>query len=201
MHRRSQLKPIRILIVFGLFLVATYPGIMLAAEITNVEAQGNLQSLNDIGCAHPDALRNIFTPADLYRGVAECIKQKDYDSAVFISALAGVYGVYDGMRVSDFTARDAPTVLLMKNFDPLSEEQKNTFMQKLSSTAGNQDSLDKLCSAIRSIGPPNYRPTYMIQHGMAAFTGGSASDGVSPDFDSDAAWKKSLNSYLHCPAP
>ena len=169
-----------------------------AANITNIEAPGNLQSLNDIGCASSDTLQNTYTPADLYRGVAECVRRNNYDSAVYLSALAGVYGRYDTMRVSDQSAQQAQNVVQIKYMDSLTEDQKKTYMAKLSSVASNPEKLASLCDDIRKIGPPSYQPTYMIQHGMGAFLGGGV-NGLVSNFDSAPAWEKSLGTYLHCP--
>jgi hypothetical protein len=171
------------------------------ARLTNIEAKGNFEPLNDLGCVRPDKLRNTYTPADLYRSNAECIKLADYDSAVYSSALAGVYARYDTMRVADSTAHQAQSVLPMKYLASLAEEQKKAFTSRLSAVAGSAGKLAALCADIRKIGPPDYRPTYMIQHGMSAFLVGKTENSLVPNFDGAASWEKSLNSYLHCPMP
>ena len=77
---------------------------------------------------------------------------------------------------------------------------ENNAVIPLSAVAGDRSSMAMLCSRIRVIGPPNYRPTYMIRHGMGAFIGGSG-NGLVADFDPAAAWEESLDTYLHCPKP
>jgi hypothetical protein len=168
------------------------------AQITNYEAPGNLQSRTDVGCIKTKALKSTYTAADLYRSNAVCVKEKDLDSAVYSSALAGVYARYDSMRVADESAHQAQTVLRMNFANSLTKEEQESFMARLSAVAGDPASLAALCSRIRTIGPPNYHPTYMIQHGMGAFTG-SGGNGLVSNFDSAASWEKSLDSYLHCP--
>ena len=169
-----------------------------SAQVTNYEAPGNLQARTDLGCLKIEALRNTYTAADLYRSNAACVKQDDLESAVYSSALAGVYGRYDSMRVSDQSAHQAQTVLRMNFGNSLTEEQKKLFTARLSATASNPSSLAKLCGRIREVGPPNYHPIYMIQHGMSAFTG-TKGNGLVSNFDSAAAWEKALDTYLHCP--
>jgi hypothetical protein len=173
--------------------------VTFAANITNIEAKENLESLNDIGCTSFELLRNTYTPADLYRGTAECVRKNDLDSAVFMSALAGVYGRYDAFRVSDQTARQAASVVQMKYMGSLSDDEKKQFMARLSAVAGSAEKLVILCKKIRNISAPNYHPAYMIQHGMNAFVGGNSNSGLVQNFDSSAAWEKALDSYLHCP--
>ena len=168
------------------------------AQTTNYEAPGNLQARTDLGCLKIEALRNTYTAADLYRSNASCVKQDDLESAVYSSALAGVYGRYDSMRVADQSAHQAQTVLRLNFANSLTEEQKKQFMGRLSATASDPSSLAKLCGRIREVGPPNYQPTYMIQHGMGAFTGAKG-NGLVSNFDSAAAWEKALDTYLHCP--
>ena len=51
---------------------------------------------------------------------------------------------------------------------------------------------------IRRIGPPDYVPHYMIQHGMGAFMPDKG-DGLNAAFDGAMAWEQALTSYLHCP--
>ena len=169
------------------------------AQVTNYEAPGNLESRNNLGCAKPSDLRNTHTPADLYRSNAECVTRKDFASAVYSSALAGVYARYDAMRVADASARQAQTVVQLKYLGSLTQEQKKQFFEALSAVANNPERLAALCKDIRAIGPPNYHPTYMIQHGMGAFLGGAGNNGLVADFDGAAAWEKALDTYLHCP--
>lgn len=170
------------------------------AQITNYEAPGNLQARTDLGCLKVEALRNTYTAADLYQSNATCVKQDDLESAVYSSALAGVYARYDSMRVADQSAHQAQTVLRMNFANSLTKEQGKRFMARLSSVAGDPSSLAALCGRIRVIGPPNYHPAYMIQHGMGAFIGRSG-NGLVANFDSAATWEKSLDTYLHCPKP
>ena len=170
------------------------------AKITNYEASGNLQARTDLGCLKIDALRNTYTAADLYQSNAACVKQGDLESAVYSSALAGVYGRYDSMRVADKSAHQAQTVLRMNLSNSLTGDERERFAARLSAVAGDSSSLATLCKRIRAVGPPSYHPTYMIQHGMGAFVG-STGNGLVADFDSAGAWEMSLDTYLHCPRP
>ena len=73
--------------------------------------------------------------------------------------------------------------------------------------AHSQDNIDKLqtaltqlssdntaiCQSLTNLGAPSYKPTYMIQHGMGAFTGQSTKDGLVENFDSVVAWQEALS--------
>jgi len=171
------------------------------SQIIIFEAPGNLESTQDIGCVPISDLKNTFTPPDLYNGFVECINQDNYSSAVFFFALAGTYAYYDNFRVADITAHDAKSVLIQQTLVSLDSIHKNAFEQELQNTIGNSDKLLEICNEISRIGAPQYYPRYMIQHGMNAFTDGNSGDGLAKNFDSDTAWKTSLDSYLHCPNP
>jgi hypothetical protein len=112
-----------------------------------------------------------------------------------------VYGRYDTLRVADKTAHQAVTVLQMQMFSSMSKEKAAAFRKGLQDSLGVPASLAVVCGDIARIGPPGYHPRYMIQHGMGAFQKGEPSDGLVAGFDAPAAWKQSLDSYLHCPAP
>lgn len=170
-----------------------------SAAITHYETSGNLQARPTLDCLQPDALNNSLTAADLYLSNANCVKADDLDAAIYSSALAGVYARYDSLRVADQSAHQAQTVLSLQLANALTEAQQKQFMERLMAVADNPARLATLCARIRDIGPPDYHPTYMIQHGMGAFSHHTA-DGLVTDFDSDVAWEKSLTDFLHCPA-
>lgn len=170
------------------------------ARITNYVAPGNLQSNHPLECISSDQAKNIYTPADLYKAVAKCMNADKFKEGLYLYALAGVYGRFDTLRVSDSTAHQALLVLQMQEFDGIAESRKDRLMEEAKKMAGDKNELNSTCSKIRELGPPNYHPDYMIQHGMSAFTGGHG-DGLAPNFDSKASWEKSLDTYLHCPSP
>ncbi|WP_243375411.1 hypothetical protein [Geotalea sp. SG265] len=171
----------------------------LAAEIRNYEAEGNLESKNDVGCIEKGKVENKLTPADLYTGSVKCVEQDKYKEGVFLFALAGVYGYFDTLRVADTTAHQAVSVLSMTVLDSMDENKNETFIQTVEKTLGTPASLKETCKEIKRIGPPIYYPRYMIQHGMGAFVGSRSGYELMPKFDSVAAWKESLDKYLHCP--
>jgi len=71
------------------------------------------------------------------------------------------------------------------NQDNYSKESQNIY--------GNPDKFLAICTEILRIGTPQYYPGYMIQHGMNAITGTNPDDELVKNFDSETAWKQTLN--------
>lgn len=169
------------------------------AETRNYQAPGNLESKYDIGCIDSSKLSSKYSPADLYKALSKCAEQGAHKEGAFLFALAGVYGRYDTFRVADATAHQAVAVLLMQALAPLGKEKETEFREGIKATLVNPEGRAAVCKDIARIGPPNYYPRYMIQHGMDAFLKKGPSDGLVKDFEAEAAWQKSLDTYLHCP--
>lgn len=169
------------------------------AQVTNYETKGNLQTNAALSCVPLSEVTSQHTPADIYPGVADCIRSGAYEEAVPLFALAGTFGRFDQQRVTDATARQAVKVLQINNFGNLTKDQQDNFRNAmLAALDAGSSSLISLCSAVNQIGPPKYAPAYMVQHGINASLG-VAGDGVKADFDSTKGWHDSLTGYLHCP--
>lgn len=168
-------------------------------QIKNYETPGNLESKHELGCIGAEKLSNKFTPADLYKAVSVCGKQGKNKDGALLFAVAGAYGRFDTLRVGDKSAHQAVTVLKMQAFEGMTPDQQSAFKESVSKTLGNPDGLAAACKEIKRIGPPNYHPRYMIQHGLAAITKTGTEDGLVKDFNAPVAWKQSLDSYLRCP--
>lgn len=171
-------------------------------KVRNYEAAGNLESNNTLSCVGPDKLRNIYTPADLYPAVSQCARQANTRHGAVIFALAGAYGRFDTLRVSDKSAHQALAVLKMQTFNRLPPEVHKTFKENVSNILSDPKELAAVCAEVMRLGPPNYFPRYMVQHGISVFAKPVAGDtGLVKDFDAAAAWKSALSGYLHCPNP
>jgi hypothetical protein len=168
-------------------------------NVTNHRAEGNLASTQAVGCIPLAKAKNTFTPPDLYLGVTECITQDNYDFAASLFALAGIYGRFDVERVTDKSAGQAKTVLVMSTFATVPQDKKTKFNEALNRIAKNSESLGKLCGEVRKVGMPNYYPSYMILHGIKAFTGNPHDGALLKDFDSQKNWVNLQTAYLHCP--
>ncbi len=187
------------LLIIGIIIAGCAQEPKSADMFVNLEAPGNLQSNAPLGCIDLSTVTNKSTPADIYPGVAKCIQSGDYKKAGQLFALAGIYGRFDILRVSDSTAHQAIQVLQMNNFKSLTEKQREEFIKSITIYSNyNSIELLSLCNEIKKKGAPGYYPAYMIQHGMGAFVG-SAGNGIKSDFDAAKSWRESLQNYLHCP--
>ncbi|MDP2760952.1 MAG: hypothetical protein Q8O64_11215 [Sideroxyarcus sp.] len=170
-----------------------------ASNITNYEAQGNLESTNNVGCVGSDKLSRKFTPPDMYKAAAICAQQDMNKEGTFLVALAGAYGQFDTLRVVDKSAHNAPNISRMTSFGSLDASKRNTFQANMKATFSDSDTLAAICNDVIRIGPPDYFPRYMIQHGMGAFIQDpKAGNGLVEGFDASAAWSQTLGGYLHC---
>ena len=200
-----DMRPLFALLPFlsTLALAQTAPAPKIVPEqngrVTNYRAEGSLESTQAIGCIPLSKAKSTMTPPDLYRGVAECIARDNYDLAADLSALAGIYANFDVIRVSDKSAGQAKTVLVMNTFANVPQDKKIKFTETLNRIAGNPESLAKLCGEVRKIGKPDYYPRYMILHGIGAFTGDSKDAPLIKDFDPQKSWALLQSAYLHCP--
>ncbi len=170
----------------------------LNPSITNYETPGNLVAKHPLACASVDKLKDTDTPPDLYAGLVDCAKHARYGDAVYFFALAGAYSYFDAERVVDETARDAHSVLTRNAMEQLDQPTKDAVFAELKATLGDPAKLPAACTAIERIGPPNYFPQYMVQHGMDAVNDKVKGNGLITDFDAKTAWDKALDNYLHC---
>lgn len=187
------------LLAFTIIVLLTGCATEQRPQITNYQSKGNLQTLSPIRCVDLTAITNKKTPADIFPGVQDCMNKKDYPRAAKLYALADLYGRVDQLRVTDQSAHQAVAVLRINHLGSFSKDEANSLQNSIMSTAQNTDALKAMCSEIRRLGPPDYYPAYMAQHGMGAFLGGGTSGPVRADFNMAEAWEKSLNGFLHCP--
>jgi hypothetical protein len=171
------------------------------AGVVNLQAAGDLAATQTLSCLPMSQVKNSYTPPDLYTGVQQCITDKAYDKAAPMFMLARLYTLYDIDRVSDQTVGDADTVLRMKLFSPLDETQKQAWGEAMNKFTKDPASMAQLCKQAQQIGHPTYVPTYLIKHGMGAFTSGASPDkALKTGFDGDASWSQLVAKALRCPA-
>jgi len=168
-------------------------------KITNYRAEGSLASTQAISCIPLAEVKRKFTPPDLYKGVADCLAKNEYESAAKLFALAGIYARFDAERVTDKTAGQARTVLIMNTFSNMPEDRKNKLNASLSRITKTPALLGDLCKEVAQVGMPDYYPNYMILHGIKAFSGNPHDGALVANFDAMGTWKGLLSAYLHCP--
>lgn len=208
--QRTISRGIKLLLLFSHLILLT-PAMAQAQEppriikeqsgnITNYRTQGNLEPTRSINCLPITKIQNTFTPPDIYQGVTKCLSEENYEFAVKLFMLAGIYSRFDAERVTDKSARQARTVLIMNTLSTQPEDKKSKFSAAADRMTKTPEILSGLCKDVMHVGMPNYYPNYMILHGMNAFLSNPNQDALVKNFDSSGTWKKLQSTYLHCPS-
>ncbi len=168
-------------------------------KFVNLEAKGNLKSNYAIGCVPLTKLTNRHTPADIYPAFAKCIEENNLEDGARLFFLAGTYGRFDILRVTDKSAHQAIPALQFMSFRNINKDKRKTFMRKLKKEIikNNYKEKSKICTEIKEFGYPKYYPSYMVQHGLNAFQSKN-DNAIKYDFDAEYIWEQSLNGYMHC---
>lgn len=183
-------------------LLVTIGALLLSAcnstpksNVSNYEATGNLESPQPAGFVPVGMLSNKQNPVDIFTGLSACLKEQAFSEAAGLYLTGMAYGFFDTKRVSDKTAHQAISVLRMNLFGALPQAVLDQLQSALTSITSDNTGI---CENLTQLGPPAYKPIYMIQHGMGAFTGQSTKDGVVENFDSETAWKDALSTITKC---
>lgn len=181
---------------------AQAPGIEVSTEggMTTITTAGNLQSTFDIGCIDMAQVKNVYSPADLFKGSVACFQAGDGARGVNLFSLALAYGRYDIDRVADRTAHQGLEVLKLSSFEPFSEADKTLISEQIGAFVSSPETRRPFCAQLRALGPPDYHPDYMIQHGIQAFQPWAAEgvNGLLADFDPVASWQMVVEKYMKC---
>ncbi|WP_198387126.1 hypothetical protein [Shewanella marisflavi] len=187
----DNLKIISIMAVISLSACNSIP----QSNISNYNAKGNLESPKPSGCVAVNQLSNQQNPVDIFTGLNTCITDGNYSQAAELYFAGMSYGYFDTKRVSDKTAHQAISVLRMNVFGAQPKEVMDKLQVALEKISSDNSAI---CKSLADLGAPSYKPTYMIQHGMGAFTGQSTKDGLVENFDSGVAWQDTLTTIAKC---
>lgn len=168
-----------------------------AQGITNFEAEENLAPNAPISCVALEAVPLGSNPVDLYLGAWDCVAQGKFVAARELMLLGDIAGNFDRGRVTDQSAHAAPVVAkqaVQAQFEPVERQQLEAAFREL----GDNALRCALGQRITARGVPDYTPTYMIQHGMSAFVGGSA-PAVKEYENAEQAYRLLVSDYLVCP--
>lgn len=164
------------------------------APLIILRAEGDLASFEPLGCVSLPEVRPIHTPADLFPAFRQCVEEGQFLKALYLDQLAHAYATFDMKRVADVSAHQAAMVLKLTAYDGL-----EVFQDQLSEAAKQFFSSERhalFCEELRRIGPPQYHPVYMIQHGLGAFSDTPGS-GLNNDFNQEEAWVEAL-AFVSC---
>lgn len=166
-------------------------------EITNYTVQGSLAPTNpNIKCMTFNEASNTLTPPDIYLSSKDCVLKNRFEDAANLYVFGSAYTIFDIARVADNTVSGARTMMQMKAYKDMPEEmldKLNAYIKDIHSENKEQ----QFCKTLEKIGKPNYFPTYLILHGMKAFTGDPYQNALKVDFDSKTKWNDILTN-LKC---
>ncbi|RUO59001.1 hypothetical protein [Pseudidiomarina insulisalsae] len=165
-----------------------------AQQVQNYETEGNLKPTEQIGCLQLSELNAKMTPVVIFNGIAECLAAENYVDAADMYTAAMTYGFFDTLRVSDQTAHQGLMVMRMNSFQAATQEDLVAMQEAIELRLTEPG----LCEAIKQLGAPEYHPSYMIEHGMDAFTEPKEKGGLVKDFDAEGAWQHALNTVPKC---
>ncbi|MGH8398791.1 MAG: hypothetical protein ACRETA_11190 [Gammaproteobacteria bacterium] len=171
------------------------PVVTQNGAVVNYTLPGNLAPKHKVGCVSLGNASDTWTPADVFPAMRTCIDRGSYTNAVELFTLASSYGQFDMARVMDHSAWNALQVLQMQYMKDVTPAQKSGFNQAAQAMLQNRSDI---CMQLEKLGPPNYVPTYMLEHGMAAFTGTSKNGGLVENFNAQSVWALVLHDYAHC---
>ena len=168
------------------------------AQVTNLDAPGNLAPSVDPGCVTMAAADPRLSPPDLALGVLACGKAGNWDVAAELYVLMLLRSDFDARRVADTTAHQAGLVLTTQLNDGQSEADRASLGDAITRYADPEPAQRAaLCKAAVASGVPRHDPSWMIQHGMGAFLG-SEGDGLVPGFDPAATWAAVMRETVIC---
>jgi hypothetical protein len=169
-----------------------------AAQVTNNLAPGNLAATVDPGCVTMAGADPRLSPPDLALGVLACGDAGNWEAAAELYVLMLLRSSFDVRRVADPTAHQAGEVLTMQLTETQSEADRVSLADAIQRFADpDMTQRDILCKALTTSGVPQHDPSWMIQHGMAAFTG-LQGDGLVPGVDPAALWQQVMQQDVAC---
>lgn len=184
--------------IVALLLLSLIPSARSGQKVDEqVGSVANPPSLRvQVACMKSTDVTAKDTPERIYASAAQCMKDGNYPDAAKLIHVSGVFWRFDVRRVPDQSAHDAGQMLLLAHIGSLPETLRAPLASELNAFKPGSKVWSAFCDRMREIGPPTYYPSYMVEHGMGAFTSGGGA--VVPDFDSAKAWEDVLTGAGHC---
>ena len=152
-------------------------------------------------CLSRSQITAATTPATMMAALPRCVQENRMEDAVDMFNIAGIFAYFDRQRVVDETAHGAYEAMKMQAVIAMGDELTKRFeasMKYQSAPERMPAYIAQMCTFSKRVGPPTYKPTYMLAHGMSAFI--DRPGGLVPGFDPAQGWQTTLTKYLKCPA-
>jgi ankyrin repeat protein len=153
-------------------------------------------------CVQLDSIDNGHTPIELYSSLNDCLQNNRDADAVSLFILAGMDSSFDSLRVTDKTAGQARQILIMALFGGMAADVHARFEAAMKDLMDHPPRHAILCKQVKNVGPPQYFPAYMVNHGLgvmqSALSNQALPTPLEPNFDAAASWADLLANYLNC---
>lgn len=153
-------------------------------------------------CVQLDSIDNSHTPIELYSSLNDCVQNNRDADAIGLFILAGMDTSFDSVRVADKTAGQARVILIMALFGQMPPDVHTRFETAMKVFIDNPIHHASLCEQVKKVGPPQYFPAYMVNHGLgvmqSALSNQAPPTPLKADFNPAATWRELITSYLNC---
>lgn len=147
-----------------------------------------VQVQDKTSCLAMKDVTNKMSPPVLYGAARACAEAGQFDRASPLLATADDYATYDLSRLADKTTAGARGAAIVGAFSGLSQEALSSMQNRYREFQTNPAQVAAQCDAIKKLGPPTYKPSWAINHGLAMFMGGADKDPYLHDVDTKALW-------------
>lgn len=158
------------------------------------------QDLRPHGCLPPAEVTSHITAREMASATRACVEQGDARRAIQLYLTYSSFILFDQQRVKDESAHLVVGELnnwILTGYDFNTMNDLKVWINQLRDPQSKY--LMETCAEILAVGPPSYRPDYMIKRGMQPRK--SDNDWKTPDIDPEMAWDKAVHDINPCPRP
>jgi len=150
------------------------------------------ETTNQLKCINLNEVKPSYSPPALFSASVACANKEEPMKAAQLFLFARIYGSYDMMRAEDHTARQVINILVQNTFKAMRGNADSVQYQINHELIKKPETFKAFCTSAKTIGKPNYHPTYMINHGMNAVLGKIKNNGIKENFNENQAWVKNM---------
>ncbi|WP_204113077.1 hypothetical protein [Shimia biformata] len=148
-------------------------------------------------CFEIEDVQPDHTALELAGAVRSCVEAGRHGDGMAIFIAFNSYSLFDQQRVRDETAHEILTELNQWIFNGMGKDDIDVLRRHAETLRlGDSAYQDRICNALWAVGPPSYRPSYMIAFGQMPRKGDD--DWQVDGFDAEVAWKVAVGEKNRC---
>lgn len=148
-------------------------------------------------CFEIEALQPDHTALELGGAVRSCVEAGRHGDGMALFIAFNSYSLFDQQRVRDNTAHEVLRELNQWIFNGMGKDDIDVLRRYAEQLReGDNAYQDRICNALWAVGPPSYRPSYMISFGQMPRK--DDDDWQVEGFDPQSAWKVAVGEENHC---